>query len=82
MTLESIGHQLKAPEEVLQHLIWLTTGVRAVLRASFAIGLHPSILEAPNARNISVLSRFSLGSVMDIAQENTEEHTHCSSLRT
>ena len=78
MTLESIGHQLKVTEGFSQHLIWLTTGVRAVLRASFAIGLHASILEAPNASNISVLSRFSLGNVMGIAEEITrqsEEHS-------
>lgn len=42
------------------HLIWFMVGVRAKRRASFTIGLHASSLEAPNARYVSVLSRFSL----------------------
>lgn len=41
-------------------LIWLTTGVSARRRASFAIGFTASNLDAPNARYVSVLSRFSL----------------------
>lgn len=31
-------------------LVWLTTGVKAVLGASFEVGQHASLPEAPNVR--------------------------------
>lgn len=41
-------------------LIWFTVGVRAILSASSAIGLHASNREAPSARYVSTLSLLSL----------------------
>lgn len=44
------------------YLIWLIVGVSASRRASLAMGIIASSLDAPNARYVSVLSRFSLSS--------------------
>jgi hypothetical protein len=41
-------------------LIWFTVGMRAILRASVAMGLHASNREAPSARYVSTLSLLSL----------------------
>jgi hypothetical protein len=42
------------------YLIWLIVGVNANRKASAIIGRDTSLREAPKARYISILSRFSL----------------------
>ena len=54
-------------------LIWLIVGVRARRRASFTIGLHASNLEAPNARYVSVLSRFSLSQKYTVRKDTRSQ---------
>jgi hypothetical protein len=54
----------------LMHLIELITGVSAVRSAPFTMGLQASRLEAPKARYISTLSRFSLGQGINDRQKD------------
>ena len=51
-------------------LIWLIVGVSASLNADFAMGLQASNRDAPKARYVSVLSRFSL-----YTHQNVSTHT-------
>jgi hypothetical protein len=56
-------------------------GVRASRRASTAMGLHASALEAPNAKYISTLSPFSL-SVKVSNEIYIIDQTNCNSFNT